>query len=169
MARWGRAVLLGCLLLLAADVAAAQGDRVSFEALDLDMEFVDTQGDSTGYYVDLSQARYINLDEAVAWVEIVRADANRLYLYEVRFNRGQQHYVIQQTTIAEYDSKHILRHSETPLPLVSYTVGSPMDNVAAYLYEHCPSAVKSTLTKPTPPPIAEPKSPQPAKAAATQR
>ena len=58
---------------------------------DMDLRFVDAQG-NTGYYVDMNSVQIRNNNEATARVEIVKADANCLYLYTIAFDRGKNTY-----------------------------------------------------------------------------
>ena len=71
---------------------------------DMDLRFVDAQG-NTGYYVDMNSVQIKNNNEATARVEIVKADANCLYLYTIAFDRGKKTYQILDSIVAAYDTK----------------------------------------------------------------
>ncbi len=123
------------LTLLLAAVLAAGGvcfaEPVDFS--DMDLRFVDAQG-NTGYYVDMNSVQIKNNDEATARVEIVKADANCLYLYTIAFDRGKRTYQILDSVVAAYDTKEQTGGSGTPLKAQGYAKGSAMETVAEYIY-----------------------------------
>nr|MBO6294315.1 hypothetical protein [Schwartzia sp. (in: firmicutes)] len=100
---------------------------------DMDLRFVDAQG-NTGYYVDMNSVQIKNNNEATARVEIVKADANCLYLYTIAFDRGKKTYQILDSIVAAYDTKEPTGGSQTPLKAQSYAKGSAMETVAEYIY-----------------------------------
>ena len=100
---------------------------------DMDLRFVDAQG-STGYYVDMNSVQIKNNHEATARVEIVKADANCLYLYTIAFDRGKNTYQILDSIVAAYDTKEQTGGSGQPLKPQSYAIGSAMETVAEYIY-----------------------------------
>ena len=100
---------------------------------DMDLRFVDARGD-TGYYVDMNAVEIKNSNEATARVEIVKADANCLYLYTIAFNRGKKTYQILDSLVAAYDTKEITGGSKASLKPQGYAKGSAMETVAEYIY-----------------------------------
>lgn len=111
--------------------AVCHAETVDFSGMDL--RFVDAI-DSTGYYVDMNDISIRNIDEATARVEIVKADANRLYLYRIAFDRRKRTYQILDSVVAEYDTKEITGGSGAPLKPQSYAKGSAMETVVEYVY-----------------------------------
>ena len=100
---------------------------------DMDLRFVDAQG-STGYYIDMNSVQIKNMNEATARVEIVKADANCLYLYTIAFDRGKKTYQILDSVVAAYDTKEPSGGSQKPLKAQGYAKGSAMETVAEYIY-----------------------------------
>ncbi|MBR1760472.1 MAG: hypothetical protein IJ812_09980 [Schwartzia sp.] len=123
----------------AAMVAAAlwaMGSLCAAEPIDfsdMDLRFVDARG-NTGYYVDMNAVTIKNNNEATARVEIVKADANCLYLYTIAFDRGKRTYQILDSVVAPYDTKEPNGGSQKPLKAQSYAKGSAMETVAEYIY-----------------------------------
>ena len=121
--------ILTAAVLAASSVAFAE--PIDFS--DMDLRFVDAQ-DTTGYYVDMNSVQIKNNNEATARVEIVKADANCLYLYTIAFDRGKKTYQILDSIVAAYDTKEPTGGSKTPLKAQSYAKGSAMETVAEYIY-----------------------------------
>ncbi len=129
MRRRSFASILAAAILLVAAVCHAE--TVDFSGMDL--RFVDAVG-STGYYVDMNDVAIKNIDEATARVEIVKADANRLYLYRIAFNRKKRTYQILDSVVAEYETKEITGGSKVPMKPQGYAKGSAMETVVEYVY-----------------------------------
>ena len=123
------APLLAAAILCIAAVCHAE--TVDFSGMDL--RFVDAIG-MTGYYVDMNDVSIKNNDEATARVEIVKADANRLYLYRIAFDRKKRTYQILDSVVAVYDTKEITGGSGSPMKPQSYAKGSAMETVVEYVY-----------------------------------
>ena len=123
------APLLAAVILCMAAVCHAE--TVDFSGMDL--RFVDAIG-MTGYYVDMNDVSIKSNDEATARVEIVKADANRLYLYRIAFDRRKRTYQILDSIVAVYDTKEITGGSSVPLKPQSYAKGSAMETVVEYVY-----------------------------------
>ncbi len=124
------------IALVAAAVWALACGLCSAETLDfsdMDLRFVDARGD-TGYYVDMNAVEIKNNNEAQARVEIVKADANCLYLYTIAFDRGKKTYQILDSLVAAYDTKEKTGGSSVPLKPQGYAKGSAMETVAEYIY-----------------------------------
>ncbi len=100
---------------------------------DMDLRFVDARG-ATGYYVDMNAVNISNDHEATARVEIVKADANCFYLYNIVFDRKKKTYQILDSIVAAYDSKEITGGSSNPTKPQGYGKGSAMETVAEYIY-----------------------------------
>ena len=123
------APLLALVLWAACGLCAAE--PIDFS--DMDLRFVDAQG-NTGYYVDMNSVSITNNNEATARVEIVKADANCLYLYTIAFDRGKRTYQILDSVVAVYDTKEITGGSGSPMKPQSYAKGSAMETVVEYVY-----------------------------------
>ena len=100
---------------------------------DMDLRFVDAQG-STGYYIDMNAVTIASDNEVTARVEIVRADANCLYLYTIAFDREKRTYQILDSVAAAYDTKEQTGGSTRPAKAQPYAEGSAMETVAEYIY-----------------------------------
>lgn len=110
---------------------AAFAEPIDFS--DMDLRFVDAHGE-TGYYVDMNSVQIKNNNEATARVEIVKADANCLYLYTIVFDRGKKTYQILDSVVAAYDTKEQTGGSSQPMKAQPYAKGSAMETVAEYIY-----------------------------------
>ena len=121
--------------LIAASIWAVSGlcAATPIDFSDMDLRFVDAQG-NTGYYVDMNAVEIKNNNEATARVEIVKADANCLYLYTIAFDRGKRTYQILDSVVAAYDTKEPNGGSQNPMKAQSYAKGSAMETVAEYIY-----------------------------------
>lgn len=108
-----------------------------------DMRFVDAEG-FTGYYVDVSSIAFgtgdIPQDTAPediveAQVAVVKADRNRRYLYQMRFNRRQETYEIYSSEVQAYDTKEVLEKSNLGRLPRHYGFSSPMNGIVNFIYE----------------------------------
>ena len=103
-----------------------------------DMRFVDANG-TTGYYVDADtvvigpNGAHPNISRAT--VAVVKARANRRYLYQIQFDRGLYTYQIFHTTVQVYDSKKVLESRPVQEAPQGYGATSPMSAVVAFIYE----------------------------------
>ena len=122
-------------VLCAAALWAAGGLCVAepIDFSEMDLRFVDAR-ENTGYYVDMNAVTIKNDNEATARVEIVKADANCLYLYTIVFDRGKRTYQILDSVVAPYDTKEPNGGSQKPMKAQSYAKGSAMEAVAEYIY-----------------------------------
>ena len=100
-----------------------------------DMRFVDAEG-FTGYYVDASTI-YIGEDENIseAVVAVVKADRNRRYLYQVRFDRNKETYEIFRSEVQAYDTREVLEKSSLGRVPRHYGLSSPMNSIVNFIYE----------------------------------
>ena len=138
-------VLIATLLIFFCPVAWASDD---------DMQFVDAR-DATGYYVDVSTIQkatavdtydFIKDDGTVeqrqrertvmqARIAVVKANEDRRYLYDVQFDRGHRTYRILTSIVQKYDTKETTESYDEPLPEAPYGVGSPMSELADFVYD----------------------------------
>lgn len=125
-------MVIALLLLWRAEALAAAVDMA-----DMDMQFVDASG-MTGYYVDMGLLDFQNDHEVTAWVEIVRADKDRLYLYRIHFDRKKRTYQILESVMAEYATKERLGDNSVPTSVTAYAPGSPMESVVEFVFSPQP-------------------------------
>lgn len=103
-----------------------------------DMRFVDANG-TTGYYVDADTVEvgpggaHPNISRAT--VAVVKARANRRYLYSMQFDRGLMTYQIFYTTVQAYDTKQVLEARGGQDKPQAYGASSPLSEVVAFIYE----------------------------------
>ena len=107
-------MIIALLLLWRAEALAAVVDMA-----DMDMQFVDASG-------------------MTAWVEIVRADKDRLYLYRIHFDRKKRTYQILESVMAEYATKERLGDNSAPTAVTAYAPGSPMESVVEFIFSPQP-------------------------------
>ena len=121
-------------------IVLVMGLMLVFSSLCLaeDMRFVDSNG-TTGYYVDADtvvigpDGAHPNISQAT--VAVVKARANRRYLYQMQFDRGLYTYQIFYTTVQAYDTKKVLEARPVQEGPQAYGASSPMSAVVAFIYE----------------------------------
>ena len=108
-----------------------------------DMRFVDAEG-FTGYYVDVSSIAFgtgeipegtAPEEVAEARVAVVKADRNRRYLYQMRFNRRLETYEIGSSEVQAYDTREVLEKSGVGRMPRHYGFSSPMNGIVNFIYE----------------------------------
>ena len=97
-----------------------------------DFQFVDAN-DATGYYVDMDSVENESRSVIAARIAIVKADANRMLVYDVRFNHVERTYRIIASQTIEYDSKNILETNNTPRAARAYASGSEMSELIDFI------------------------------------
>ena len=97
-----------------------------------DFQFVDA-ADTTGYYVDMDSVEKESRSTIFARVAVVKADANRMFVYDVRFNHLERTYQIIASQTIEYDSKNILETNNTPRDARAYASGSEMSELIEFI------------------------------------
>lgn len=104
-------------------------------ANDRERIFIDANGD-TGYYVYMDNVKRPSYYEIVADIAIIKADENRLFLYETYFDTYHNYCRFQTSKVYQYSDKKMLMGSNTPQDLREYTSTSPMKAIADYLVEN---------------------------------
>ena len=104
-----------------------------------DMRFVDADG-GTGYYLDvsaLSVGQEGNPAETVftARIAVVKADYNKRYLYQMRFNPQKGTYEILNSEVQAYDTRAVLERSTLAREPRHYGLSSPMHSIVSFIYE----------------------------------
>ena len=124
--------LVAAVLLCCSQLASAE-----------DMRFVDAEG-YTGYYVDVSTIAFgtgeipegtAPEEIAEARVAVVKADRNRRYLYQMRFNRRMETYEIGSSEVQAYDTKEVLEKNAMGRVPRRYGFSSPMNGIVNFIYE----------------------------------
>ena len=98
-----------------------------------DMRFVEAVG-TTGYYVDVNSVAYEAYSLADARIAVKKADANRMYVYAMQFNRLKHTYRIYASQVIKYDTKEILESKDTGEAPRFYGPASPFNAVVDYLF-----------------------------------
>lgn len=110
-----------CLLLLS---PAAMAERAR--------SFVDAEN-HTGYYVYTDSISWDSDHEVTADVVMIRADSNRMFVYQTRFDTDATSCQFMNSRVYRYDTQKLLMQSDTPLAPRVYTPSSPLQQVADYL------------------------------------
>ena len=97
--------------------------------------FIDANGD-TGYYVYMDNVKRPGYYEIVADIAIIKADENRIFIYETYFDTYHNYCRFQTSKVYQYSDKKMLMGSNIPQDLRSYTSTSPMKAIADYLDEN---------------------------------
>lgn len=97
-----------------------------------DFQFVDADG-VTGYYVDMDSVENESRSIIFARIAVVKADANRMLVYDIRFNHVERTYKVIASQTIEYDSKDILEVNNTPRAARAYASGSEMSELIDFI------------------------------------
>lgn len=97
-----------------------------------DYQFVDAEG-STGYYVDVDSVKTESRSIIFARVAVVKADANRMFVYDVRFNHAEREYQIVSSQTIEYDTKNVLESKSEPRDFRAYSPKSEMSELIRFI------------------------------------
>ncbi len=97
-----------------------------------DFQFVDAEG-VTGYYVDMDSVENESRSIIAARIAVVKADANRMFVYDVRFNHVERTYRIIASQTLEYDSRDILETDNIPRDARAYASGSEMSELIDFI------------------------------------
>lgn len=116
-------LIMGLLLYASSACFALQG-----------MDFVDAEG-QTGYYVDLNSVEWGD-NSINANIAVVKSASNRMYLYCMHFDLGNNTYQIAYSEVFAYDTKEMLEYNEGSPVEHSYGANSMMQQIVEYiLYE----------------------------------
>ena len=99
-----------------------------------DLVFVDADED-TGYYVDIDTISIEGKDFINATIAIIKANSNRMYLYNVKINHKDNSYQINSSKILEYDTKNLLESNEQRRPFRPYSPNSEMSELVKFIIE----------------------------------
>ena len=94
--------------------------------------FVDAN-DLTGYYVDKETIKIESSESITATIAVVRADMNKMYVYNLRINHKNQAYQIMSSKILEYDTRRIIETNDRSRPYRPYAARSEMSELINYI------------------------------------
>ena len=95
-------------------------------------QFVDAE-DITGYYVDIDTVEIESPESVAAKIAVVKANLNRMYIYNVRINHKEQKYQIVSSQILEYDTRTILESNNRSRPFRPYAAKSEMSELIKFI------------------------------------
>ena len=94
--------------------------------------FVDAN-DLTGYYVDKETIKIESSESITATIAVVRADMNKMYVYNLRINHKNHAYQIMSSKILEYDTRRIIETNDRSRPYRPYAARSEMSELINYI------------------------------------
>ena len=97
-----------------------------------DFQFVDANG-LTGYYVDMDSVENESRSIISATVAVIKADANRMFVYDVQFNHAERTYRIVSSKTVEYDTRNVIDSSNDPRDFRAYAPNSEMSELINYI------------------------------------
>ena len=75
-----------------------------------------------------------NVKEGTKIIAVIKADTNRMFVYQTHFDFSAMTYQIMNTQVMAYDTKTVLGTSDTPLSIRHYGMASPMKSIVDYIY-----------------------------------
>ena len=94
--------------------------------------FVDAE-DETGYYVDKDTVKIESSESIAATTAVVKANLNKMYVYNVRINHKNQTYQINSSKIMEYDSQNVIETNDNVRPFRPYAPKSEMAELVNFV------------------------------------
>ena len=94
--------------------------------------FVDAE-DKTGYYVDKETIKIESSEFITATIAVIRADMNKMYVYNLRINHKDQTYQIISSKILEYDTRRLIESNDRSRPYRPYAARSEMSVLIKYI------------------------------------
>ena len=95
-------------------------------------QFVDAEN-TTGYYVDIDNVEIESSEFVKAKIAVVKANLNKMYVYNVRINHKEQTYQIVSSQILEYDTRSILETNNRSRPFRPYAAKSEMSELINFI------------------------------------
>ena len=95
-------------------------------------QFVDAEN-TTGYYVDIDNVEIESPEFVKAKIAVVKANLNKMYVYNVRINHKEQTYQIVSSQILEYDTRSILETNNRSRPFRPYAAKSEMSELINFI------------------------------------
>ena len=94
--------------------------------------FVDAE-DKTGYYVDKETIKIESSEFITATIAVIRADMNKMYVYNLRINHKNQTYQIMSSKTFEYDTRDLLESNDKSRPYRPYAPKSEMSELIKFI------------------------------------
>ncbi len=95
-------------------------------------KFVDAE-DTTGYYVDMDNVKIEGKEFISTTLAVVKANLNKMYVYDVRINLNEQKYQIISSKIFEYDTRTLMETNERSRPYRPYAPKSEMAELINFI------------------------------------
>ena len=118
-------------VLMAALLIFSTGDNWSVCFAE-NFQFVDAE-DTTGYYVDIDSVEIESPELLKTRIAVVKANLNKMYIYNVRINHKDHNYQIVSSRILEYDTRTILESNDKSRPFRPYAAKSEMSEVVNFI------------------------------------
>ena len=99
-----------------------------------DFQFVDAEG-NTGYYIDMDSVENESRDILFARIAVKKAGANRMYIYDVRFNHYDRAYQIISSQTIEYETQNVLESTDEARAFRTYSPNSEMSELIQFIME----------------------------------
>ena len=99
-----------------------------------DFQFVDAEG-NTGYYVDMDSVENESRDILFARIAVKKAGANRMFIYDVRFNHYDRAYQIISSQTIEYETQNVLESTDEARAFRAYSPNSEMSELIQFIME----------------------------------
>ena len=99
-----------------------------------DFQFVDAEG-NTGYYVDMDSVENESRDILFARIAVKKAGANRMFIYDVRFNHYDRAYQIVSSQTIEYETQNVLESTDEARAFRAYSPNSEMSELIQFIME----------------------------------
>lgn len=97
-----------------------------------DFQFVDANG-STGYYVDMDSVDTQSRAIISARIAIKKADANRMLIYDIRFNHVERTYQIVSSKTINYETQEVIDERDDPRDFRGYAPNSEMAGLINFI------------------------------------
>ena len=94
--------------------------------------FVDAEN-TTGYYVDKTTIKIESPEFITTTIAVVRADMNKMYVYNLRINHKNQTYQIMSSKTFEYDTRDLLESNDKSRPYRPYAPKSEMSELIKFI------------------------------------
>ena len=94
--------------------------------------FVDAEN-TTGYYIDKETIKIESSGFITTTIAVVRADMNKMYVYNLRINHNNQTYQIVSSKTFEYDTRDLLDTNDKSRPYRPYAPKSEMSELINYI------------------------------------
>lgn len=99
-----------------------------------DFQFVDAEG-NTGYYIDMDSVENESRDILFARIAVKKAGANRMFIYDVRFNHYDRAYQIISSQTIEYETQNVLESTDEARAFRAYSPNSEMSELIQFIME----------------------------------